>query len=853
MPPSPDLPSAGTAPPASRTSFVGRERELAELGPDLADVPVTSLVGPAGVGKTRLAFEAVSLHGDEFADGVAVVLLADVRDPALVGAAVASSLGLPRTGGQPYERALISWLQDRNVLLVLDNCEHVLAAAAALADELTRELPGLRLLVTSREPLEVPGEAVHRLAPLPPPALGASDDEVAASEAVRLFVDRAEARDRRFDAEAAGWDSIAEICRRLDGLPLAIELAAARVGALAPAEICRRLDDRFTLLGGGVRTAELRHRTLRAAVEWSDALLDDDERRLLHRLSVFRGFDLPAASAVCGAGELDEIAVIDGISRLVDKSLVARDESDASRYFLLETIREFAAERLDAAGEAATMRDALADWFAEVGMTAGAALTAGNERQWLELLSADLENLRAALARLLDGPAPERGLLLAASLSLFWWTRGHLSEGIEWLRVGLDRAVDAAAELRAVGLFHLAFLWAHDTDDWTHAATLLDEALALVEETTEPLGSPILGYALCLRGQAANVAGEHQRALDLTTRGTEIVREFPDPWGAGFAIWNVGHTHEHLGDLDAAQACFEEVVEIQRAAGIGLVLMIGVQSVAEIAEARGELDRARELQEEALALRRDLGAARLGYVHGSLPGGLIAVARIALAQGDMETTRVAAAEALPLAEERHDAEQVAQARALLDAVSREDAVEVGVLRRQGAVWEVSLGEESALLPDAKGLRQLRVLLARPGHDESALALAAGDDGVARDTGDAGPLLDEHARRMYRERLAGIEDEIEEAERFHDPERAAAAQEEREALLAELTRATGLGGRERRAGSGAERARVNVTRTLREAIARIADECPTLGTHLDRSVRTGTRCSYEPAEPLAWQL
>ena len=824
---------------------------------DLPRGPVTSIVGAGGVGKTRTAHEAARLAATGFPDGVVVVSLGTIRQSQLVAGAVASALALPSTGGAPYDDALVAWLNDRRILLVLDNCEHVLDAVAPLVDVLTQRLEHLRVLATSREPLEVPGETVHRLSPLRSPALDASAEEVAASDAVRLFVDRARARTRGFTLHDENRDAVAEICRRLDGLPLAIELAAARVGALAPDAIARRLDDRFRLLVGGPHAGDARHRTLRAVVAWSDALLDQQERRVLRRISVFSGFDLTAAAVVTShagpAGGTDDGAIVHTVGRLVEKSLIVHGNADVDRYSLLETIRGYASEQLEETGEAEATRDAHAAWFEAFGTEAGAALMGGDERTWLHRLADDHDNLRAALRHLLAGAAPERALQLATALSLFWWTHGHRREGIGWLRAGLDAAPLASTELRAAGLFHLAFLWAHDTDDWAHAAVLLDEAITLAESDPDVVGSPIHGYALCFRGQAANNAGEHARALDLTTRGLAIVRSFPDPWGAGFALWNVGHTHVLLGDLEAGEACFVEMAEVQRAHGIGLVLMIACQSLAELAERRGDATSARALHEEALALRRGLGAARLGYVHGSLPGGLVAVARAALAEGDLAAAAASAAEAVPLAVERREEATLAEARAVLAAAERASATHVGALWPRGAVWVVEWDGESVLLPDVKGLGQLRELLSRPGKPVAAAELASSGDGGARPGGDAGPMLDETARRAYRQRLVEIEQEIEEAQRFHDPERAAAAERERTALVAELRRATGLGGRERRAGSGAERARINVTRTLREAIARITAECPSLGAHLDRSVRTGTSCQYTPHEPAVWRL
>ena len=842
--------------PVGRSSFVGRESDLRRVVDALDGSAVVTLVGPAGVGKTRLVLEVAARIGSTYPDGARVALLGSVQEPSLVVVEVAACLGLRRTRGRPYVEAMLEWLEGRQMVVVLDNCEHVVEQVAELADVLVQRLPGLRILATSREPLGIAGEVLYRLAPLEVPRAGASAEAVTATEAVQLFVERARAREHRLELTGCDLDAVAEICRRLDGLPLAIELAAARVGVLAPAEIAERLDDRFRLLGSGLRTAEPRHRTLRSAVEWSHALLDEEERILFRRLAVFAGgFDLESAAAICAHPGFDAAAVVDRLARLVDKSLVVREPGPSSRYLLLETIRHFAGERLEAAGETTRSQDAHARWFAAVGDRAAEALRAGSERAWLDRLDRDHDNFRVALARLLETDEPAAELALASCLTMFWWTHGHHREGIGWLRAGLDRAPDAPAELRATALFNLAFLWAHDTDNWAKAAEFLDRGIAIARSDATTAASPILGYLLTLRGECANFAGDYETAEVLTREGAAIIRSHPDPWGAGFALWNIGFTHRCRGELDRAEACFEEMVAIQRRHGIGLVQMIGCKSLAEVAEARGELHRARGLAEESLQLRRELGAARLGYVHGSLPQALVTVARIALRQGDDDAASRALGEALPLAEEMRDADTVAEVRRLFDELHRRrrSGLPEATLRREGTVWSLAFEGERMHLHDLKGLRQLRELVARPRREIPAVALAAGTDGVPRDLGDAGPLLDERAREAYRRRLEELDDTIETAARFHDPERAARARAEREALVGELARATGLFGRQRRAGSMTERARVNVTRTLRDAIERIAEGCPSLAAHLDQSIRTGTMCSYTPAQPIAWRL
>lgn len=837
---------------AQPRTFIGRQLETQDLLGSL-DSPLTTIVGPGGVGKTTLVWHAVAVLGEEeFPDGKFVARLASIFDPELVAAEVAASVGLPRTSGLGYERAIVDWLRDRRALLILDNCEQVLDGAAALAEVLTNQLPDLAILATSREALEVEAETVLRLSTLEPTPPGTSAGELAKNEAVALFLERAQSRWPEFEISESQLDAVGEICRSLDGLPLAIELAAARVGALPPSEIASRLKSRLGLLVNRNRLVEERHRTLHSTVDWSFALLRPEEQEVFRRLSVFAGgFDLGAAAAVVSgdhsAEEVEEI-----IFGLVDKSLLYRPDPELARYRMLEIVRQYAAGKLDGAGEGSLSRDRHSSWYMQKAGEAGAALQSGPERAWLEMLSREHDNIRAALGHMLNGETPELALGLAASLGMFWWTRGHTREGISWTERALEASPQAPPELRAAGLFSLGFLWAHDTDDWSRAAEFLDEGIAIAE-SAETLESPILGYLLCLRGQAANFAGEHERALGLTRRGTEIIRGAGDPWGTGFGLWNIGFSLRHLGDDEGARRCFEEMAAIQREHGIGLVLMIACKSLAEIAEDRGDHEQALKLYEEALELRRELGAARLGDIHGSLPGGLLAVARTSAILGDSQRANEAASEALPVAEELRDQEAIVEARAILTGEDPAGSGREGVFERQGKIWRTVFEGEEAFVPDSKGMRQLRELIARPGQEIGAVTLSSALDGAGRDLGDAGELLDSQAIDEYGRRLLEIEQEADEAESFNDPERAARLAEEREALTSELARAVGMDGQSRRAGSSVERARINVTRTLRSAIDRILEESPPLGDHLNQTVKTGNFCRYEPAEPISWRL
>ena len=847
--------------------MIGRDGELRLLVDTVTSSAAVTVVGAGGVGKTLLAAAVGRSLAKHFRGGVCTVWLADLYDPDLVLAEVSAAVAQTRSGSDGAA-GLIEWLADREMLLVLDNAEHVTDAVADLVAELISALPDLHILVTSREPLLVVGETVFVLHPLAVTSHAENANTAATSHAAQLFIERLRRRDREFQPDDEQRNLIDTICRRLDGLPLAIELAAARAASLGVARVAAKLSGSAVPTFRSGRERDPRHADLRSVFEWSEALLDERERALLRRLSVFAGgFTLSALDAVIG-GEFAFVGYPDGdpdldpdsiLTSLVEKSLVER-EHGSGRYRLLETIRSFAGERLVAAGESDLYRERHSCWVLGLATEVGAGVTAGPERPWLEQLGPELDNLRVALRRVLDGGNALRALAVTAGLPIFWWALGQHREGYEWISECLDRATGAPDELRAAALFGMAFLRAHDTDDWRGAGELLDQAIGIVAR--EP---PILGYLLCLRGKAHVLVGSPGKdatrvgagdpsnvdtALALTRRGLAILETASDPWGTAFAVWNVGFVLERAGRLDEARECFQRMADIQVEHGSRLELTIAWKSLADIAERTGDHARARGLYLQALDVRRELGASRLGYVHGSLSESLIALARCEIRLGRPLEAQAHLSEALPLAREMHDFGLIDACLALEERVHA-PAVEGEFLRDQEG-WRLRYGSVDIHVPDSKGMRHLSVLLARPGVPISALSLTALTDGNPVEDADAGPVLDGTALRSYRARLSDLLAEIEAADVAGDVHRSAMAEAERTAVLAELSRGTGLGGRARRAGSTAERARLNATRTTRDAITRIARRCPSLGEHLATTVRTGHRCSYEPDVPISWR-
>jgi predicted ATPase/class 3 adenylate cyclase len=497
------------------TSFVGRARELADLRRLLADNRLVTLVGVGGTGKTRLELQVATDTLDRYPDGAWLVELASISDPDLVAPEVGRALAVQPQPGQPVTDTIIDHLRAKEMLLLLDNCEHVLEATADTAHRMLRSCPDLHLLASSREPLGVEGEIVFAVPSL---ALPAPADELevremvddakielaAQSEAVRLFVDRATATLPTFTLERSNVRAVIDICRRLDGIPLALELAAARVNVLSPDEIAQGLDDRFRLLTGGRRTAVPRQRTLQALIDWSWELLDDNDQRLLRRLSVFAGgWTLEAAAAVTGGQDdaagspagTSRLDTLDGLGRLADRSLVVVTHGAATRYGMLETIREYARDRLEESGEASELRARHLAWFQRLAVGAEAGLEGRDMAVWLERLDTESDNVRAALDRAFETD-PQAALEMAVGLSVYWNLRLIGSEGHD----RMSQAVDTARTWRSSGapssnaersalaarvLSHAAQVQASYTGRRASAA-LNEEAATMARESGDP-------------------------------------------------------------------------------------------------------------------------------------------------------------------------------------------------------------------------------------------------------------------------------------------------------------------------------------------------------------------------------
>jgi non-specific serine/threonine protein kinase len=580
--------------PAELTSFIGRQQELGQVAGALATARLLSLVGPGGVGKTRLAVRAASRVARAFPDGTWIVDLGALRDPSLLAEHVAATLGLRDESGRWLVATLSDYLAHRRLLLILDNCEHLLDACAALVRALLQEGSELRILATSREPLGITAEWLVHIAPL--------DGE---GEALRLLTDRATAVRPGFKLTDATRPAAEELCRRLDAIPLAIELAAARLRGMALGEVVRRLDDRFELLTTGDRAGPKRQQTLRAALDWSYDLLAEDERALLRRLAPFAGsFDTPAAVAVCGDDALLHAdRVPDALAHLVERSVVQLDDPLAGRYRLLETIREYAAERAAERGELDERRVRHRDHYLGLARQASATWGTGEQSASFRRLGAEYDNLRQAFDQCRDSPeAAATGLEVAARLWIAWQVIGRVGEGRRWVRTLLDAAPPAAPE-RALAHWAAGYL-ALGQRDTAAAEAELETARDLARELGDEEAE---SYAIGYLGLVRLFAGALEEARALFVDSVERHRRGGRDGIAAFQLADAAISATLLGDTETAIAEFDESLEVSRRRGDRWTESHALWGLGIARWARGEADAADVAMREATRAMREIG------------------------------------------------------------------------------------------------------------------------------------------------------------------------------------------------------------------------------------------------------
>jgi predicted ATPase/class 3 adenylate cyclase len=683
--------------PAQPTPLVGRERELGEVRDLLRGegVRLITFTGPGGIGKTRLGLQVAAELLDEFEDGVFFVELAPITDPALVASAIAEPLGVVEAGDQPLEEGLKGYLRGKELLLLLDNFEQVLGGAP-LVGQLLSACPKLKVLATSRSVLRVYGEQEYSVPPLELPRPGHLPpiDRLSQYEAVRLFIERAKAAKPDFSVTDENAPAVAEICARLDGLPLAIELAAARIKLLTPPAMLEWLGSRLKLLRGGARDLPERQRTLRGAIEWSHALLEEGEQVLFVRLAVFSGGrTLGAIEAICDAeGDLT-VDTLEGVSSLLDKSLLRQEEGPEGepRFVMLETIHEYAREMLERSGEAEETRRLHAEYFLALAEEAEPELSGADQLAYLERLEAEHDNMRAALTWSLER-ALETALRMAGALARFWEKRSHFSEGSSWLEAAVQQSgsVDAAGRAK---LASEAGTFAFYRADFDRAIVLHGEALELYREVGDDNG---VAFALLCLGAQYLEKGDYESAAPYLEEALALSRRIGDKPNTAGTLHNLAEVERQRGNYERAKTLGMESLSLAREMENKWFVAIVEGWVGLLAVWSGDdQDLAERLLKEALALDRELGnwayAAYCLESFAGLAGARRQEARAARLWGAAEALRTNIGAPLPLDSRLTYERSVATVRAQLGEAAWEAAFAEGRAMSAEEAAEYALG------------------------------------------------------------------------------------------------------------------------------------------------------------------
>lgn len=787
FPPLKALAEHATNLPKMRTSFVGRDVERREVTKLLEANRLVTVVGPGGAGKTRLAVEVAADIAGGHPDGAWITEFQDLRDGSLVAHAVGASVGVADEPGRSHIDIVVDGLRRKRLVLVLDNCEHLVDDIAGMVDAILTSCPDVTVLATSREPLGVQGEHVWRLPELATPGSAAlSPEALLEFDAVRLFIDRAAAARNDFVFGPGNAASVGEICKRLDGIPLAIELAAARVRSLSPQELARRLDDRFRMIVGSDRRAVPRQQTLRALIDWSYGLLSDQERTLLARLSVFAsGFTVDAAEAVGVAGTIELIEVLDLLTALVDKSLVIADHLEGpTRYRILETIQQFAAERLDELGMTDDACMAHLRWCRDLAASAGAGLVSPQQAAWLDRCEIERANFRVAMEWASgSGGDADTAMEIGVALHRFWVVRGPAIEGYRWLENALQSSSELTSK-RAWAHQRAGSLAGHGHD--TGAARRHHEAaLALARQLTD---RELEALALDELGQTARAAGDLDAAVHYGRQAVVVATNAGDTVRAT-CLCNLAGTFLYRGRHHEARSFFEEALPLLEAGGDEYGVGVTLANLAVAAYQQGDLQACRRYSSAARKIQEQLGDAR------GLAMSLNLAAQVETELGNISTAEPLASQALSIFRDLGNQYHL--------SIAIETLAEI---RLQGGGDPELLLEEKLALDSAIGFmdgkasalsQKARLLMARS-EPEKAAKIADGAVAEARSSGnemvlatalstaariaahrgqqgDAGALIDEslalwrdigHPRSLVRflEDLAGVLEDAGETER-----------------------------------------------------------------------------------------
>ncbi|MEO8665065.1 MAG: tetratricopeptide repeat protein [Ignavibacteria bacterium] len=631
--------------PVLLTGFIGREKEMERVKDLIKQSHLLTLTGSGGSGKTRLALQVAADIIDDYSNGVWLIELASLSDPFLLVQTIFKMLDLQEQPMQNTEDTLLDYLKDKEILLILDNCEHIIDATAQLTEKLLSKSPKLKIIATSREALRTAGEQTHRILPMnvPDPKNNESPEILAQYEAVKLFIEGALAVDENFRIQNENAAAIAGICNRLDGIPLAIELAAAKIKVLSAVQIYERLDNRFALLSGGKRTALPRQQTLRAMIDWSYDLLSENEKILWYRLAVFSGgWTIEAAEEICSDEKISIEELVDLLTLLAEKSIIIFSPEKV-RFRILETIRQFGEEKLKVSDEYENISDKHLNYYMILAESAEPKLKGPDQRVWLEKLDKEAGNFEKSFNRSLNKKNSQSGLRIAGAVELFWDIRGIYSEGLRWLESILEhnsgvinsiqgKALNAAGVLNtfhgnfkkaqkfletalaihveikdekgiACSLLNLGrVLWFQG--ELSHAADLCEHSLGIFRNTGDKRGT-----ATCLisLGIMSLQEGNYDRSEKLFEEGLAINRDAGDKREIAYSLLNMGMLSSDRGEMTRAAKLFEESLSIQRTLGDKRRISVSLNSLGVVAKELGELARSEELFEESLAIRREIG------------------------------------------------------------------------------------------------------------------------------------------------------------------------------------------------------------------------------------------------------
>ena len=596
--------------PTVLTSFVGRKRNITEIRRLLASSRLLTLTGAAGCGKTRLALRAATEVSAQYGDGVHWVELARLADPALLPQAIAKVLHVAEQPGRSTVEGLLDALHDKHLLLVLDNCEHVLSTCAQLVQTLLAA-PEVSILATSREPLGATGEMRYPVQPMALPPLTLQVHDMGQFDAIQLFVERARAILPDFTLTTDNAAVVATICRHLDGIPLAIELASARTNILTAEQISERLGDRFQLLAASPMT-HTHHHTLRSAIDWSYDLLTKQEQVMLGRLSIFAGScSLSAAETICAGDGVERELVLELLSSLVNKSLMVAQtlQPGEARYSLLETIRQYAQEKLLASGEWSVIHDRHLQYFLQLAEETAKKLSGQYQQLWLSYLEGEYDNIRAAMTWALESGRIEAGLRIANAIYQFWTIRDYVQEGLAWVERLLAQADETISPVVHANALAFASFLAGFRGNTSAQMRYGQEAAALAEAAGDE-GKRALGWALSAQAYGARAAGDHETEFTLAKRGIQLYRELGDSYflGVSLSVWSF--TPMSLGKYDEARAMLDEGLPLLRALGDPYRIAMALNFSGDLARLEQNYARAETAYEESISILRHIGAVR---------------------------------------------------------------------------------------------------------------------------------------------------------------------------------------------------------------------------------------------------